>query len=450
MKINAKILKNILNCDINFEFESNGISIDSRNINNNDLFIGVKGLKSDGNIFAKDAIKNGAAAAIIDNPEINSEKCIFVQNSIEALKAIGLYAKNTANLKSTIGITGSVGKTTTRSWINEILNKKFKSFSSIKNYNTIYGLPISLSMLEKNTDFGIFEMGTNSFGEIQELSEYLQPDIGMITNIYESHVGMFKDTSELAKEKISIISGIKNGGTLIYDADSKFKQSIESEASLKNLKLISVGFSENCDFQILSHDKKIILKTPDGIIDYKISASGKHFAYISGCVAACIYSLELSIEDFLKDFENLSPVKGRGSTISLKYNDKNFTVIDDSYNASPSAVIASLDVLSFANDPHKIAVIGQMKELGDQENYYHDLVAKKLNSCNFDKIFFIGDEKLWKIMQIDKKIDCFSKIDNFVIEKISEIIQNDSIVLLKGSRSIGLDRFIDYIKCSTI
>lgn len=447
MKIDSNILINALNLKNCIKFSSKKISIDSRNIESGDLFIAI----NKGHEFVKSAIEKGAIAAIIDNPNYDiPEKTILVKNTTEALKEIGKYVKNSINLKKVIGITGSVGKTTTRTWLHNVLNKKFKTFSSIKNYNTIYGLSISLSLIEKGTEFGIFEMGSSNKGEISELSIYLKPDIAILTNIYESHIGKFGSQEALAKEKISILDGLNPKGKLIFDGDSLFKNEIQEISKKKGIESISVGFCDNCDFKIISYAGKIKLKTPIGIIDYELSVLGKHFAYISACVIASIYALGIDIYEFLPYLRTLSQIDGRGLPEGYIYKEKTFRIIDDSYNASPSAVLASLDVFDSIQNDKKIVILGQMKELGSYEEYYHNLVAEKLKNLNLYQAVFIGDKSLWPIMNKIKNMLCFEQIDYFVIEKILKMVQNDSVVLLKGSRSIELNKFIDYIKCSTI
>ena len=184
------------------------IQIDSREVKPGDIFVAVRGSHDDGNKYAMDAINRGASLAIVDDPKyigINNEKILYVKSSIDELKCIGTYYLNNSNIVTWIGITGSCGKTTTRTWIDYILSKHIKTCSSINNFNNMLGLPVCLSRIEPRDKIGIFELGTNSFGEIHELSTYLNPDIGIITNIYESHIGMFSSYEELAQEKISII-----------------------------------------------------------------------------------------------------------------------------------------------------------------------------------------------------------------------------------------------------
>ena len=456
MKFTTKILEEILGTKLKFQDSFNKLSVDSRNIENGDIFVGIKGQKVDGNSFAKQALASGARCCIIDNKNfLQNDKAILVNDSLEFLKKIGKFSRNKAQLQKLIAITGSTGKTTTKVWTNQILQKRFRSFASTENYNTIYGIPLSLSMMPEETEYGIFELGTNNVGEISELSNYLLPDIGIIANIYESHIGHFKDKQTLMKEKISIIDGIERGGILIYDGDSEFRKEIQQKASVKSLRLFSVGFSQNCDFSIKKFNNSIVeLKTPDDSSEYKIAPAGKHFAYVSALVVAVLYAINAKVSDFLPYFGELSPLPGRGKIFDCIYDRKQLKIIDNSYNASPSATLASIEVLSSMKAKHKTAVIGQMGELGNFEEYYHKLVAEKLRTSEIDSIFFIGNERLWPIFQnlLGNKITCFPKINKFVIEKILEMTQNMSVVLVKGSRNVELNQIVEYLNtgCFTI
>ena len=433
-------------------FVADRISIDSRNIKPGDIFIAI----NRGHEFVNDAITSGATLAIIDDKRYEVPgKTLAVDNTTKALKNIGNWVKAKTKLKNLIAITGSVGKTTTKFWLNSLLSHKYNSFCSSGNYNTRYGVSLSLCQLESSTDFGIFEIGSNHTGEIAELSEYLKPDIGVITNIFESHIGNFGDKQSLAREKISIVNGIKSGGILIFDGDSEFALNIQDEAGRKNLKAFAVGFSQNCDFEIIAcrnvraQTASIELKTPDGIVKYDLPFREKHLAYVSAMLVATIWAMKLPIAEFLSFMKDLSKIDGRGNVEKYVFHGKTIEVINDCYNASPTAVLASIENLQLLPNASKIAIIGQMKELGQYEVYYHTLVAEKLQSSHFEQVFFIGDKNLWDIMGAKEKTKCFQKLDNFVIEEILKMIQNDSIVLLKGSHSLELDKFIKYLKCST-
>ena len=452
MNITHEILAEALGMSELSPFVADRISIDSRNIKPGDIFIAI----NRGHEFVNEAISSGASLAIIDDKQYAiPDKTLTVGNTTEALKNIGRCVKAKAGLKNLIALTGSVGKTTTKFWLHSLLNHKCNAFCSSGNYNTRYGVSLSLCQLEYGLDFGIFEIGSNHIGEIAELSEYLKPDIGVITNIFESHLGNFGDKQSLAREKISIVHGMKSGGVLIFDGDSEFAQNIQDEAGSKNLNTVAVGFSPNCDFTIVSYKNgrskitSIELKTPEGIVNYVLPFRERHLVYVSAMVLAVIWAMKLPIADFLPFMKNLSKIEGRGNVEKYVFHGKTIEIINDCYNASPTAVLAAIENLQSLPNTSKIAIIGQMKELGQYEAHYHRLVAEKLQSSKLDQVFFIGEKNLWDIMRKQDNIKCFQQLDNFVIEEILKMVQNDSVVLLKGSHSLELDKFIKYLKCST-
>ncbi len=447
MQLTTNLLKEALHVTNLPEFIASGVSIDTRTIKAGDIFIAI----NRGHEFVSDAIKAGASLAVIDDPKYAVPgKTVIVNNTTEALKSIGSYIKNKVNLKKLVAITGSIGKTTTKFWLNSILSHKYKSFCGIKNYNTVYGVPLALCQLDDDADFGVFEIGSSHSGEILELSQYLTPDVGVITNIYESHIGNFGDKQSLAKEKISIIDGIKPNGALIFDGNSEFASEISKVAKSKNLNTLSVGFLSDCDFYITSYNKIVKLVTPSGMLEYTIPFQEKHCAYITATIIATIYAMGLNPSEFLPFFSELSRIAGRGNIEKYTFRNRTFEVINDCYNASPTAVLAALDTLQAWQSQSKVAVIGQMKELGQYEQHYHNVIANKLSSMDLNNVFFIGDKTLWATMRQCKKVQCFERLDKFAIEKILEVIQNGSVVLLKGSLSVGLKQFIEYIKCSLI
>ena len=424
------------------------IQIDSRELKPGDIFVAIKGNNDDGNKYVMDALNSGASLAIVDDPKYigtNNNKILYVKSSVDELKNRGKDYLNNSNIETLIGITGSCGKTTTRTWIDYILSKHIKTCSSINNFNNMLGLPICLSRIESSDRIGIFELGTNSSGEIHELSTYLNPNIGIITNIYESHIGMFNSIKELANEKISIIDGIKSGGYLLYNGDSQFSNIIKEKCTERNIKPISVGFNETCDYIVNYNNNNVVIKYKHENIKYKLGTIGRQYIYDSAIIVALINSIGLNINDYLKYFEELKPINGRGIHEQYTYNNKKFTLIDDTYNASPSSMTASLELLN-NYDNRKIIVIGEMLELGKHSEYYHSKIAEILNNIKNAKVYFIGNISLHKIINKYNNIICYEKINNDIINNILKTINNNNILFLKGSRGIKLNMFIEYLQ----
>ncbi|MDR2598406.1 MAG: UDP-N-acetylmuramoyl-tripeptide--D-alanyl-D-alanine ligase, partial [Holosporales bacterium] len=378
------------------ELETNGFSIDSRSINPGEVFFALRGNRVDGHRFVSEAFDRGAVAAVIDNSDYHCPpRTILVNNVLETLKKAGLFCKNLANPGKMIGITGSVGKTTTKIWLSEVLNHYQRTFTTMNNYNTIYGLPIAFSRLDDDVEYCILELGTNRPGEISELSNYLSADIGLITNIFESHIGNFRDKSELANEKISIIDGMNPGGILIFDGDSEFSKRIKTAASGRQLKSMSVGFTDGCDVRITSDGQ---IRTDHGNYLLGDPVPGRPYDYIMGCMVATILALDLDVNKFLPYLKELRPLKGRGAIVACAFKGKTFKLIDESYNASPMAMLTAIDSFDKNYNSPRVAVIGQMKELGAFEEYYHRILGERLSRCLLDEYFFIGDRHLWNLL----------------------------------------------------
>ncbi|MDR2459018.1 MAG: UDP-N-acetylmuramoyl-tripeptide--D-alanyl-D-alanine ligase [Holosporales bacterium] len=444
VQITESVLREALRVHDCPAFTASRVVIDSRQATSGDLFIAIM----TGNRFTADALANGATMAIIDDARyVVDGRTVLVDDSLKALKDIGNYIKLKAEPDLLIGITGSVGKTTTRQWLHSVLSSKFNVVSSMRNYNTKYGLPICLTTLDPSTNVGIFEMGSSNPGELAELSTYLNPDIGVITTICEAHIGRFGSMQEIIQEKISVMDGIKKGGVVVYDGDLECASMIEKRAASRNISTISVGFNAACDFRVKSfRGNSVELSTTIGSVEYQIASVGRHFAYMSACVVAAIYAMGLKPQNFLEYFSNLEPMDGRGVSTQYVTDGIRFTLIDDSYNASPTSVLVALDSLDTLNAPSKIVVIGQMHELGDYTVHYHKLVAERLHSMDLQSIFFIGDRDLFDTMSHLGPITCFEVADDVAAHTVLQSIQSSgSVVLLKGSRSAALDRIILYI-----
>lgn len=435
------------------------IVLDSRKIKQGDIFIAIKGTNVDGNDFAINALNNGAKLAIIDKPiGIKDDRLIQVNNTLDAIKRLGKYRLHQTKLEANIGITGSCGKTTTREWLAQILATKYNVCRSMYNYNTIISLPICLDSLKFEDKIGIFELGTNKPGEILELTNYLKPNIGIITNIFESHIGNFKNLQELINEKISLIQGIRPKSFVI--CNENLQEQVTQICTKCNVKPVFVGFSENCDYCIKEYNSNsVLVQTKCKQIKYKVTRLNKHQCYITAIIITVLDVLKLNLHDFLPHFSNLCPLDGRGKYKNFKYNNKCFTVIDDCYNASPASVKSALEAIK-SDIRRKIFVFGQMHELGKYSIDYHKSVIKLAFEIGINKIFLIGDKSLGILCQniLCQDTLCrnskyqntkccteYYKNINDAIEPILQYIQNDDLILLKGSHSVGLNKFLEVL-----
>ena len=432
-----------------------GISIDSRTIQKNDLFIALKA-KRDGNDFIVSAIENGAKAAIINKIPKDLPKnfpFILVNNSVEALYSIAKYSRKKYKGR-VIAITGSVGKTSTKDILTKMLSTFGVTHSSQKSFNNHLGVPLTLANIPKNADFVICEIGMNSKGEIEPLSKLVAPDVAVITNISAAHLASFKNLREIAYEKASICFGLKKNGLLIFSVDNKFYELVNNFVKERKLKSVTFGSNENAEISIknISHLKNksygsLLIKNKV-FTNFSIGALGSH--QLKNCLAALavILSYDLSLEKALKELKDWVPRDGRGNflDVNLKYKLKNIRirVIDESYNSNPTSLNASLEILKSVQfdtkkSSRKIAILGDMLELGVKEKEFHRDIANNSNIFSFDTIHCVGSlmKELYLELPQEKKGLLVSNPSDLLSHILINAEDRD-IYLIKGSNSIGL------------
>ena len=432
-----------------------GISIDSRTIKKNDLFIALKA-KRDGNDFIVSAIENGAKAAIINKIPKDLPKnfpFILVNNSVEALYSIAKYSRKKYKGR-VIAITGSVGKTSTKDILTKMLSTFGVTHSSQKSFNNHLGVPLTLANIPKNADYVICEIGMNSKGEIEPLSKLVAPDVAVITNISAAHLASFKNLREIAYEKASICFGLKKNGLLIFSVDNKFYELVNNFVKERKLKSVTFGSNENAEISIknISHLKNksygsLLIKNKV-FTNFSIGALGSH--QLKNCLAALavILSYDLSLEKALKELKDWVPRDGRGNflDVNLKYKLKNIRirVIDESYNSNPTSLNASLEILKSVQfdtkkSSRKIAILGDMLELGVKEKEFHRDIANNSNIFSFDTIHCVGSlmKELYLELPQEKKGLLVSNPSDLLSHILINAEDRD-IYLIKGSNSIGL------------
>ena len=391
-------------------------ALDTRIMNPGDVFFAI----GNGHNFVQNALQQKAKCAVISDNKYACDKTILVNDTVKTMLDYGLFCKYKAKAKI-VAITGSVGKTSTKMWLAEILAKKYHVMPGIGNYNTIYGIPICLSMLRPVHDYGIYEMGTNKCGEMSAISNYLKPHVLVITNITDAHIGNFGSYQTLLDEKLSALSGLPGDGVLVINGDEPYSKNITH----KNI--ITFGEKKHNDVVISDFAK------------YFNSELKSCEYYNCAAIIAVMIALGINYKDFLQYFASLNPLRGRGNIIKCKYNENNFTLIDDAYNACPTSMKAALHNLATFHGT-KIAIIGEMLELGHMSYYYHEQIAKLLVSLKIDKVYFVGSEPLCELFREFG----FKTFNNITKDILDDICEGD-IVLIKGSHSTNLWRLVDFI-----
>ncbi len=460
---NNKISKNIKVNILNEYFDnkiSKSLNIDSASINSktvkkNEIFFAIKGKKNDGNLFVKNALTNGASIAVVNryNKYLNKKKQIKVSNSLNCMT--DLSKKVRENFKGKlIAITGSCGKTSLKQMIGYTMNKFSKTTFSPKSYNNKYGVPLSLFNLNLNNHNGIFEIGMDKKGEIDFLSKILKPNIGIITNISYAHAKNFESIAQIAAAKGELIQNIKKGGTIILNRDDNFFRFHSKKAKDRNLNIISFGLKKNANISLVSIYKiknkfKICIKIFKDKNNFYVKNINQNNIYNILASIAVIYSVGHSKSLKRNLFYNCIIPSGRGDISKIKFRDKKFYLIDESYNSNPmsmSSAIKNFDLVKLKNNK-KHFLMGDMLELGKFSKKLHINLSKNINSSSIDKFHVYGRfvNETYKNIKNIKKGNIISKqheINDLIVKELN----NNDYLMVKGSNSTGLNKFVTKLK----
>jgi MurE/MurF fusion protein len=439
---NNLILKKIINKPNFFKF--NGLSIDTRTIKKENLFIAIKGKYNDGNQFINKALKKGAKYIVSKNNIKQNKKIIKIKNLI-------LFLNNFAKLKrkltsaNIIAVTGSSGKTSLKNLIKDLLKYFGKTHCSPKSFNNHLGVPLSLSNLSYEDKFGVFEVGMSKSGEIHNLSGLIKPHIGIITNIGEAHIENFKNIKGIAKAKSEIIENIKAGGTVILNRDDKFFNYLSKKAKKYKLKISTFGKHKDADFRIekiidLDSKSKVFIKIKEIRISFII---GEINIYNVLASLAILEKLNLDYLKVLTKFKNFTPPEGRGKKYTISRYKKKFKFIDESYNANPLSVKNAINKLSVIkkNKFKKYLILGDMLELGSKSKKFHEELSKVINNSDIDKVFIKGKKTLFTYKYINKEKRGNILQNNEDIDfSLNKMISNNDYLMIKGSNATGLNK----------
>ena len=440
---NTLDLAKFLNKKIKFNALIKSISTDTRSLKNNSLFIAIKGENFDGNDFVDEALSKGSNIIIADNKRFKNNKdkrIIWVNDSIKALKTISnnIIKDYGGNV---IAITGSNGKTTTTNIIGKTLKNNSKT---LKNFNNEIGMPLSLMNASSKSKNLIFEIGASKLNDIDYLSKILQPNVGLITNIGNSHLESLKNIDGVFKVKSEIVKNIKKNGFLVVPNDNK-KHLNKWKKMRSDITTISFGMKDDSDFYPIDVKIKqngLSFLVTSRLIEkpIKISSSLEGVHNVKNILSACAvhYCLGQNLQDFSKSIslsklDNLRQVKYKWL--------KGSTLIDDSYNANPDSTKKSIDLLSNYNKK-TVLLLGDMLELGRYKNKLHKEVGEYAKSKGISKLIAFGNLTRHSIDGFGKNGIFFNdetKLKNYLRKNIT----SKNVILIKGSRGMKMERFID-------
>jgi len=433
-----------------------GISINTKTIRKNDLFFCIKGKKTDGHNFAKEALKKGAEKLIVSKKpkDIPTKKIIKVKDTFCSLNSLAKITRDNCTAQI-IGITGSVGKTTLKNLVAFILKNYGKSYHSPHSYNNKFGVPFSLSNLKKNIKYGVFEIGMDKKGEIEKLSKIVKPEIGVITNISGAHFKNFNTLKDIAKAKGEILNNIIENGTVILNKDDKFFDFFSNKAKKNKINVISFSSKKKADVFLSNINKinkcyriKVIVKEKHFYFDLPHCADN-FISNVLACIAI-INVLNLNLIKINKKFKNFNIPSGRGDAKIVKKFKKRFKFIDESYNANPlsmSSAIKNMSNYKIKTKSKKIVFLGDMLELGKKSKKFHKELSGIINESDIDKVFVYGKyiRDTFKNLSKYKKGKVFESLNDAYIY-FSKFINNNDLLMIKGSNATGLNQFSKNIK----
>ena len=412
------------------------VSIDTRKIESNSLFVAIKGERFDANTFAKEALDKGASLVIIDNPNyFIDEKTILVNDSLVALQELAKFHRLYLNTPI-IALTGSNGKTTTKELINVVLSKKYNTKATIGNLNNHIGVPLTLLSFNKETEIGIVEMGANHQKEIEFLCEIAKPDYGYITNFGKAHLEGFGGIEGVIKGKTELYTYlVKNHKTAFVNSDD----SIQVEKT-KELKTITFGVNKN------NANTNIIEIKANPFVEIKYSGTTIK-SHLIGLYNATNINAAITIGSFFdvneleikNAIENYIPENNRSQLIYKNSNE----IILDAYNANPSSMKVAIDNFIQLEKQDKIVVLGDMFELGEASLKEHQEIVNLFNNVENIVCYFVGSDFFKNKVQ-KSNFNFYENFEDFSTELKKQTIQNKTI-LIKGSRGMALERTLELL-----
>ena len=427
------------------DWDASGVAIDSRSVQPGDLFVALRGPNHDAHRFVVDALANGAAAAIVAAVPEGLPKdaaLIVVADTLHAMEALGRAARQRVTARI-VAITGSVGKTGTKSALAQVLSRLGRTHASVGSYNNHWGVPLSLARMPRDTEFGIFEIGMNHPGEIRPLVAQVRPHIALVTNVEAVHLAYFQSVDAIADAKAEIFSGVLPGGTAVLGRDGAYFDRLCAHALDDGIEQIH-SFGQHADSltrltrDVLHPTCSCVTALVAGTeLAYKIGAPGRHWVTNSLAVLATVQALDGDLAIAGLALADVQAPPGRGQRHHLGWGAGAIEVIDESYNASPVAMRAAFDLLAAARPGprgRRVAVLGDMRELGDQADGFHRALAGELVDRNIDLAFCAGPHMAALFEALPPVLQGHYAADSeALLAPVAAALRAGDVVLVKGS-----------------
>ena len=438
-------------------FQASNVQIDSRIVEAGDLFIAIRGENNDGHNYLAQVKKREAAGLLVENSKGLTTPYIEVEDGFTALWDLAKAARSRSSAKTT-AITGSVGKTGTKELLIAAFSALGDTHGTIGNLNNHFGLPLTLARLPKTAAFSILEMGMSAPEEIRPLSTLGRPQVAIITAIAAAHSEFFSSIKGIALAKSEIFDGIEPHGTAILNRDDDYFEFLKAQLRSRrpDCKLLTFGTGGAADAQLISVDfdaKENVQKVEASIggkdIRYSLSLNGRHWALNSLAALLAVVAHNEDVERAACSLSTVRPLPGRGEVTSpVLWNEKRFTLVDESYNASPAAVRAAIETLTLlAKTKRKILVLGDMRELGNESRKMHADLASCVAKNNVDLVFTSGSDSQALLEELPSNMRGSHRATAIeLLEPIIKEIENGDFVLIKGSLGSNMAPLVKALK----
>jgi len=436
------------------------VVIDGRKSNPNSVFVAIKGENTDGHQYLKQAQDSGSKVAIIDHVLEEYQDLdltlIIVKDTLQALHKLAEFARSKSKAKI-FAVTGSVGKTGTKEMLKIAFSSQGKTYANSGNFNNHIGLPLSLCNIPSDCEYAIFEMGMNHLGEIEPLSKLAKPHLAIITNVGPVHIEFFKDEQEIALAKSEIFTGLMVGGYSLINRDNPHFEFLLNRAracKITEENIINFGTNHRANYQITHTEIKgpastqVSLKLKNGKnISYEVSCTNQAVIFNSAITIVAIDLFGKNLQNAIESIKDYSSSAGRGKISEITFQNKNLTIIDDSYNASLLSMKAGIEHASnlkkILQKKRVICAIGDMLELGDKSFELHCKVVNYLKEFNIDFAVLVGQRMQEASINLDK--NSFTTFSNSILasENIEKFLQDGDILYLKGSRGTKMEKILE-------
>ena len=430
-----------------YDFTASGVTFDSREVGPGDLFLALTGEETDGHRFLDGAFANGAAGAVVSRDV--AHPAVRVDDTMAALEELGRAAR--ARVGATIiGVTGSVGKTGTKEALAAALDRANPGavHCSVKSYNNHTGVPLSLARMPRETRFGVFEMGMNHAGELAALTRMVRPHIAIVTAIAPAHTAFFSGEEAIADAKGEIFQGLEPGGTAIVPFDSPHRDRLLAAARPYAGRIVTFGSGQGADvraveaMRVASGGTFVTARVHGRELSFTVAHPGAHWVSNSLAVLAAVDAAGSDLGRAGLALGDMGGLPGRGLRFGAPVAGGEALVIDESYNANPSSMRATLAVLAL-EDRRRIAVLGGMRELGDDSARYHAALAGPIDEAGISHAILVGQEMLPLAQALEGRVDFVHVPDAAQArDRLNDVLAPGDAVLIKGSNGIGLSAVV--------